>query len=169
MNIVPVSEIPKANGTPTDNLIEIYKTCLKMEATCLKHDGAGLSAVQVGIPWDLFIVRYESPLRFRYFLNCNYSEKKVDFASASKFESIEGCLSLVDADNKIRRFAVERYPTVQVVGQELVISPDLKLVAIDLILNDDYETIVFQHEIDHGLGVLISDIGVEMELKKYAK
>ena len=66
MKIVPVSEIPGKSvvqdcPTTTRRLssMSVYKTCLEMKEVCELEKGIGLSAVQVGLPWRLFIVKEE--------------------------------------------------------------------------------------------------------------
>jgi peptide deformylase len=162
LSLVPVEQIPKETiDCQTDDLQKLYRTCIQMENVCLINDGVGLSAVQVGVPWKLFIVRYQPPrMPFRYFLNCRYEP-----ITEEKDKSIEGCLSLRQADGRFRHFEVERYKKVRVVGQEL--TDIIKLVVSDFSFEpDDVYRIVFQHEIDHQNNILISDIGKELNIWK---
>ena len=53
--LVPVDLIPKAIDTPTDDLMSLFRLVNKMEKLCHDEKGVGLSAVQVGIPWNLFM------------------------------------------------------------------------------------------------------------------
>jgi peptide deformylase len=145
--------------------MKIYKVCLDMEKICL--NGIGLACPQVGLSWKLFIVRYSN--RFEYYVNCEY-EPLVDI-NKKHFQSIEGCLSLRNSDGSFRQFLVERFPKIKVKGKQLCSNQDLR--SKDLILKDielefenDYYTIVFQHEIDHFYGreKMIDNIGKEMEI-----
>ncbi len=163
LSIVPVDKIPKeVTDCPTDNLLQVYKTCLQMALLCVKENGIGLSAVQVGIPWRLFIVRYveNGKDRFRFFLNSRYTALTED-----KEKSLEGCLSLRNAAGEFRRFQVDRYTNIKVEGQELRPDLNLRVEQVSLEPKDFYRN-VFQHEIDHQNLVLISDIGVEFEVWK---
>ncbi len=160
LRIVPVADIPTAQDTPTDNLIELYKTCLLMEQVCLTNHGIGLSAVQVGIPWKLFIVRTDRT-SFEYFVNCEYEPE-----GDEKVKGVEGCLSIRDSDGELRMYQVERWKKVRVKGQRLTVSGKPALVPVDWIEDDELYTIVYQHEIDHHRNVLISDIGREVELRR---
>lgn len=158
--IVAVADIPRAEDVPTDNLINVFRVCTQMERVCTDNDGIGLSAVQVGIPWKLFVVLYNDKREslYRYFLNCTYQ------GSGDKVKSIEGCLSLRGKDGGLRRYEVMRFPIISVTGKELVVTTaGLELKDVNLTLDGLYG-IVHQHEIDHHNGVLISDIGVEVEL-----
>jgi peptide deformylase len=160
MQIIPVEEIPKAEDVPLDNLMKIYKVCLDMEKVC--KEGVGISAVQVGIPWKLFLVRYYD--HFEYYINCEY-EPLVD-VNQKHFQSIEGCLSLRNKDGSFRQFLVERFPKIKVKGKRLRVNNDLTLEDIDINFENDKYAIILQHEIDHFLGVegLISNIGKEIEI-----
>lgn len=170
MEIVEVARIPTKEDTidvPLDDLMQVYKVCRQMEVLCDLERGIGLSAVQVGLPWKLFLVKGNGtcPLvpkgKFGYFLNCNY-EKVTD----ETVVSIEGCLSLRSPDGRLRSFKVERSNVIRICGYRLLEDSDsqsgLKIVPIDQVINVDEEGIVFQHEIDHHNGILISEIGDEI-------
>src|SRR5688572_16474358 len=112
LSIVPVDKIPKEIvDCPTDNLVQLYRTCLQMAMLCIKENGIGLSAVQVGIPWRLFVVRYidNGKDSFRFFLNSRYTPTTED-----KEKSLEGCLSLRDKWGELRHFQVDRYTNIKV-------------------------------------------------------
>ena len=159
LSIVPVKDIPKAKDVPVDNLLDVFRTITKMEQICTALNGIGLSAVQVGIPWKLFIVQRGAG--YEYYIDCEYN------GTGDKGKSIEGCLSLRDAQGNLRRFEVERHQTVTVKGKRLKISdsPSLVLEDVNQVEKDLY-AVVFQHEIDHHFDVLISDIGTEVELTR---
>lgn len=163
LSIVPIDKMPKEiTDCPTDNLLQVYKVCLQMALLCVKEDGIGLSAVQVGIPWRLFIVRYtdkEKPI-FRYFLNAEYSAFTDD-----KVISLEGCLSIKNVQGGLRHFQVERHKNIKVEGYELKADSVLRLEPVVMEPVDIYAN-VFQHEIDHQNLILISDIGIEYEVWK---
>lgn len=156
LQIVPVADIPKGEPVPLNDLMKVYKTCQAMERLCIEEHGIGLSAVQVGIPWNLFIWN-DKEGGFRYFINCEYE------GQGDKQNSIEGCLSLKRPNGKFRQFEVQRFDVVKMTGKELLYENELKLVDVDATLNDIY-AVVAQHEIDHQNGILISDIGQEIEI-----
>jgi peptide deformylase len=159
LSIVPVDKIPKGEEVPLDDLLDIFRHAVFMQNLCLQLDGIGLSAVQVGIPWNLFVVNDEK--EGGIFLNCSYEgigEKDQD--------SIEGCLSLKSPSGKLRRFSVKRYKTVRVRGKKLLVQrgdPQFVLQEIDKEY-DGLFSVVFQHEIDHANQILISDFGTEIHI-----
>ena len=145
-----------AQDTPLDNLMTLFRLCTKMEKVCDENQGIGLAAVQVGVPWKLFIVKRNR--RYEYYVNCDYS------GIGDKTKSVEGCLSLTNADGSMRRFEVDRFLKIKLTGKELVVSgaPSLLLHDVDR-SEDDMYAVVFQHEIDHCKDTLISNVGRELE------
>ena len=162
MNLVEVSEIPTVENiedVPLDNLMDVYKVCQDMETICTESHGIGISAVQVGIPWKLFLVK--SPAGFEYYINCDYEPVE----DAQKVIHVEGCLSLQNMEG-FRHFLVERYDHVRVRGLQLLDIGGLSTKDVDEVVNFHELGAVFQHEIDHHKGVLISDIGKEVYLRR---
>ena len=159
LSIVPVADIPQATNTPIDNLIDVFRIITQMEKICTDQQGIGLSAVQVGVPWKLFIVQRD--IGYEYYIDCEYN------GIGERGKSIEGCLSLKDSQGNLRRFEVDRYSSIRLKGKQLKISdsPSLVLEEIDRIEHDLY-AVVFQHEIDHHFNILISDVGEEVELTR---
>lgn len=153
ISIIPVADIPKAQPCPTDNLQSLLKLCLEMADLCEKEQGIGLAAVQVGVPWRLFIVKIGD--RYRYFLNCSYQSNE------NRMPSIEGCLSIRTPTKGLRYFQLDRYPEVEVSGFELVTEPTLAVVPVKELFSEEVG-VCFQHEIDHCFDVLISDLGYEL-------
>jgi len=163
MNIAKLDEIPKAEkivDTPIDDLLSVYKVCQEMDEVCTNEEGIGLSAVQVGIPWRLFILKNSSG-NFESFVNCRYEP----VVSEGKSASVEGCLSL-KPNGKLRRFRLERWNKIRLVGHVLFVDHKgkLNLKKIDYETQPDIYNIVYQHEIDHQKGILISDLGEEIEV-----
>lgn len=159
--IVSIAEIPKPEDIvmcPTNDLRALYKICLKMQMLCLSESGVGLSAVQVGIPWRLFIAvnNPQDPFKFRYFVNCNYTP-----LDEEKIMSVEGCLSLKNTSGEFRRFKVNRFKNIRLVGQELLARDRLELVDVNEIYEGDL-SVIYQHECDHASNITISDIGDEI-------
>ena len=148
MKIVPVDEIPESADVPLDNLMQTYAILQKMVTICKSRQGIGLSAVQVGLPLKMFIVQC-----YQFYLNCEYRS-----IGEETQESMEGCLSVEG------RYLVNRYPKIHVKSKQLVMNekgqPDLVDIDKDI---EGHLAIVFQHEIDHQNGILISDIGRKME------
>jgi len=156
IQLVPVDLLPKAIDVPTDDPMAIFRLATKMEKLCTEEDGIGLSAVQVGIPWNFFILRRGR--YYEYYLNCEYT------GLGPKQNSIEGCLSLKNTDGTLKRFECQRYAKIRVKGKQLRFTnvPALVISDFDEVQEGLY-SVVFQHEIDHGNDILISQIGKEIE------
>jgi peptide deformylase len=167
LKVVPANKIPaKADiiDTPTENLVHLYKTCQQMYEVCWQLNGIGLSAVQVGIPWRLCVVMLKSG-KFRNIVNAYYAPTE----DSEDITSLEGCLSLKTKKGALRHFEVKRCSKIVVVGKELK-EENGQLVLVDfeetMSVDDGRDAIVFQHEIDHHLSILISDIGKEIQLTR---
>lgn len=163
MKLVQVADIPTmAVDVPVDNLVSVLNVCLQMEDLCIRSDGVGLAAVQVGLPWRLFLVKVGD--KFEYYVNCTYSPEGGD-----RFPSIEGCLSIRSEDGSLRYFQVERYRKIRVKGYKLVTRPDLKLEPVDFAVSEEFLSVVFQHEADHFFGRdrMIDVIGKEVAISSY--
>ena len=165
LKIVPVNKIPAKSDiidAPTENLVRLYNTCQQMHEVCCQSNGVGLAAVQVGIPWKLCVVMLPSG-KFRNIVNASYKQKD----GSGVLISIEGCLSLKTRRGGLRHFEVPRYSEIVVKGKELK-EENGQLVLVDfeesMSVSNGRTAIVMQHEIDHGLGILISEIGKEIQL-----
>jgi peptide deformylase len=154
IQLVEPEKIPKIISEQVDP-IDLFKLANKMEVICLDNKGIGLSAVQVGIPWNFFIVNRDS--KFEYYFNCSY-EGNNDF-----IDSIEGCLSLINKDGSFKRFLLKRHSEVAIKGTRLVESIGGKMVLEPFEKKESgLYGIVFQHEIDHASDILISKVGKEI-------
>jgi peptide deformylase len=163
LNIVPVADIPLGENLVISNssktLFEIYKTCMQLQVLCVLEKGVGISAVQAGLPMKLFLVRYPQD-NFRYFINCTFSP-----ADEEKMTHLEGCLSLVNSKGQLRTFEVQRYKKIVVSGYELIDQQnELVLKVLEDYYVEGFFAAVFQHEIQHDQGILISDIGTEVDI-----
>ncbi len=141
---------------PLPGLLELYKVCLGLEFLCRREKGAGLSAFQAGLPYPVFVVRFGDG--FRYFADCAYRP-----AGPERDKSLEACLSVRRADGGLRFFEVERFRSVVVSGRELTADPEIALEDVEFEPEGNHQS-VFQHEIDHSSGLLISSIGKELEI-----
>jgi peptide deformylase len=157
MKLVAPENIPMGEIVPTDNKARIANIFMDMIKLCESQEGIGLSAVQVGLPYKMFIVK--DGAKFRCFLNCDYEQT----TEAKRTLSLEGCLSLRSPDGRLRFFEVERWDQIKVSGTEFCLSTfDYIFGFIECVSSP--LCIVFQHEIDHDKGVLISQIGKEVLL-----
>lgn len=162
-NMIPSKDI--ITDVPLDDPVKVYNTCLGLREVCEKESGIGISAVQVGVPWKLFLVKGDGtcPLvpkgQYGYFVNCEYEP-----ITEEQVVSLEGCLSLRSPDGRLRSFQVKRHSIIRLFGFRLVIGDSLQFESVDYPLDYTQEGIVFQHEIDHNYGQdrLISKIGQEV-------
>lgn len=161
--IVSTDKIPSVDEikeTSIENLKELYSFCVQMQNLCIAQSGGGLSAVQIGTPWRLFIaIKDVGDLsKFRYFIDCHYQPIGDEVVT-----SIEGCLSLRNNAGELQRFKINRYKVIRLIGKELLAEDKLVLVDLDEVFENDC-AIVYQHEVDHHKGILISDIGDEIHI-----
>ena len=157
LKIIPLDLIPKGQECSFDNLPELYKLGLLMQAICDKENGIGISAVQMGIPFNFFVINYGQK-NYHFFANCTYVP-----VSEEKEKYIESCLSIREPNGKFRHFEVERFKNILIKGKELLSSPILQVKDFEFIPTDYYK-IVFQHEIDHNFKITIDQIGKEVFL-----
>ena len=150
-----VEEIPISNKVLNENLFEIFKLSNQMEKICLDNNVLGLSANQVGIDLDFFIVKNEIGI-FDCYLNCQYE------GIGEKYKSIESCLNFKNKD-KLRRFEMERYFEIKIVGKKMSVYPDLKLEDINEV-KKGLMAVVFAQLIDLQSGLFISDLGKEFDI-----
>jgi peptide deformylase len=156
LRLVESKLIPKGQNCSGEDLLSLFRLGLLMQEFCERQKGVGLSAVQVGVPFDFFVVKFSSD--YRYFLDCVYEP-----LDESKEKSLEACLSLRTLIGELRFFEVQRHSKIRVKGKELVSEPTLCLVDVDFV-PDESTKIVFQHEADHSQQILISQIGKEVFL-----
>lgn len=160
LKLVHVDEIPLANNCKLDDLLFLYKLCSEMEVICTKESGVGLSACQLGVPLNLFVYLVSNKKNYyEYYINCDYEK------TGKEISSLEGCLSLKNEKNELRRFDVVRSDKIIVNGYKLVVYPELVALPIKEELSG-FKAIVFQHEIDHAKGITINNIGKEISINK---
>ena len=156
MKIVEVDLIPEVKNVkdvPLDDPMKVYKACLEMQKICEENEGIGISSVQVGIPWKLFIIKADDNSgNYDYFANCVY-EPAYD---SKRIVSLEGCLSLRSEDGRLRQFQVERFDNINILGFKFTLD-NFNFIPFKASIDVSHQGVVFQHEIDHQLGVLISD------------
>jgi len=161
LEVVSFSSIPIKEDVlfaKDQKFAEIAKISLLMQNICLKENGVGLSAVQLGIPYKIFIAKnYDISNEFYTFVDCQYE------GVGNKITSIEGCLSLKNKSNQIKRYKLERFPSVILKGLYFSFENNMNLVTFEK-KYDGFFSSILQHEIDHQNGILISDIGKEMDL-----
>lgn len=160
LKLVHVNDIPLAKDCKLDDLLFLYKLCSEMEVICTKESGVGLSACQLGVPLNLFVyLASNNKNYYEYYVNCDYQKIGKDISS------LEGCLSLKNDNNELRRFDVTRSDKIIVTGYKLIAYPELIASPIKEELSG-FKSIVFQHEIDHAKGITINNIGQEISINK---
>tara|TARA_B100000941_G_C28447818_1_gene523338 strand:- start:391 stop:882 length:492 start_codon:yes stop_codon:yes gene_type:complete len=162
MELVKIKDIPSKEDVKEvslDNVIETFKIAQEMKELCRKERGIGLSAVQVGIPLQLFVIKNENN-EFDCYVNCRYEND----LSSDIIMSLEGCLSIRSPVGQLRHFQVKRYKKILLNGYVLDKKTTKFINVNDVTISLDQNSIVFAHEIDHQNGVLISDIGEEVFL-----
>lgn len=162
MKIVSLDKISKfSDNTPLDDLTKLYSTFQKMEKLCVKNNGVGLAAVQVGIPWKCFVYQDQTTRKFNYMIDCEYFPLSED-----KYLSIEGCLSLKNDRGKMRHFKVNRFKKIKVVGKILIDREKIELRDFEKVFSNSLECAILQHEIDHQDNILLTDIGQEIFIRE---
>jgi len=164
-SILPIESLLDAEDASLDMCH--YKVCMEMADICTKMNGIGLSAVQVGIPLRLFVVRVDDS--YEFYLNCTYEAVHTEhmFTDAEAdlgpmlTDSLEGCLSIKKPDGSFRYFMLRRYKEIYLKGHQLT---DDGIVPVNRKVRGIH-AIVFQHEIDHQRGTSIMDIGEEIDIK----
>ncbi len=132
-------------------MVSLYNIFMEMERICCDNNGVGLAAPQIGIAWNLFVVK-----GFGRFVNCSFTP-----VGEEQLDSLEGCLSLRDEHGRLERYLVKRYARIRLSGKVL---EDLSLNPFSAEISD-FRAIVCQHEAHHCQGILISDIGQLVELR----
>lgn len=154
IHLIEAEKIPKVISeqiSPAD----LFRLGHQMEKICIENKGIGLSAVQVGIPYNFFIVERDS--KFEYYFNCAYE------GNNQLIDSIEGCLSLKNKDGSFRRFKLKRHSEVAIKGSRVIESSEGKIILESFEKKESgLFGVVFQHEIDHASDILISHIGTEI-------
>jgi peptide deformylase len=156
LTIVPVDQIPEGLEIPDDlcpeKLAALYRLAGAMSRLCLDQHGIGLSAVQVGKPLNLFVMRQKS--MFECYVNASYE------GHGNTKRSIEGCLSIRGKNGEAILYEVNRFTRITVYGKRFLVNgkPPAQLEEVAMSVTG-HQAIVMQHEIDHQRGVLISQIG----------
>ena len=121
---------------------ELKETVELMDEMMQKHNGIGISAIQVGVPIRVFLAGRPSEL----FINPRIIEK-----SSIMKQDWEGCLSCPDLKVRVKRShsVVMEYDTFNESGEYITVKRKFK----------GFDARVVQHEFDHLNGILITDKG----------
>jgi peptide deformylase len=123
-----------------ENVRYIARTMLDL---MYEHNGLGLAAPQVGLPYQMFVANYagdhEQKDKEGVFINPVIVEKR------GTMEGEEGCLSFPQLFQKVRRAWTVRVQAYNLEGQLLDIEAS------------ELPARIWQHEVDHLHGVLFID------------
>ena len=121
---------------------EVSSLINKLETVMEEYKGVGISAIQIGVPYRVFLAGYPEP---EVFIN----PKVLERSSYTKSD-FEGCLSCPGVMVRIKRssYIVLEYTSIR---EEKFVKIKRKF--------KDFEARVVQHELDHLNGFLIEDRG----------
>lgn len=119
---------------------DVLDLALRMVATLGRHPGLALAAPQVGVS-----------LRVVVTTNAAIANPRITKLDGALIEDQEGCLSLPG-----RWFSVERFEHAEVAGINIATGEPWHAEATDL------QARLWQHEVNHLDGVLISDVHKEI-------
>lgn len=122
---------------PCSELLATIVTNLQDTANCHKKTCAGLAANQIGYPYRVFAMKFGD--EFIVIANPSFVSK-----SEKRILSIEGCLSIPGRKSKVMRHKSVKVAYYDPINEKQV-TRKFK----------GFDAIVFQHEFDHGNGVLI--------------
>lgn len=156
MRLINPTEFPTSVLMPTDNLIEVYKTCLLIQDLCIRKRISGLSALQIGVPWLLSVCSFKSN-EWRYFFNYSYTpislEKKPTLV---RFANVEY--------DSARFFMVNRYQKVEYHTCELIVENQPEI--LNYTGNDPIIGLFIQNEIELANGKFPNHEGVEYWIRQ---
>lgn len=122
----------------------VRETIVELKETLRAHkDGVGLAAPQIGKKQRIFVINFNGDLRA--FINPIITQTK------GMAINREGCLSLPG-----KQFLIPRYNQIEVMYQTPLGKTECRKLA-------GLAAYVFQHELDHLDGLLLSDVGLEID------
>ena len=121
---------------------EVSSLINKLETVMEEYKGVGISAIQIGLPYRVFLAGYPEP---EVFINPKVLER-----SSYMKSDFEGCLSCPGVMVRVKRssYIVVEYTSIR---EEKFVKIKRKF--------KDFEARVVQHELDHLNGFLIEDRG----------
>lgn len=137
---------------PKDEWLPLLAKRMYLAVTDSLHPGVGIAAPQIGINRNvIWVQRFDKagePLEL-------YLNPKITWRSKLLRKGLEGCLSIADTMGQVlRNYAVH------LSYQDAQGSPREELV-------EGFTAVIFQHEIDHLLGILFTDRLAEQESGTY--
>lgn len=143
--VLPILKYPNPTLRMKSELVEqidgdIVALVEDMFETVVAAPGAGLAAIQVGVPLRIFVLNFTNPPRLEVFINPEIVKRE----GTQRLQG-EGCLSVPD-----QRVSKERAQTVRVRARNLF-GETFEYEA------SDFWAVAIQHEYDHLDGVLLID------------
>lgn len=129
-----------------DELSQYLPLFKEMKSILKLNSGLGLALPQINVNKAGFLMRKSDKYQIVInpnILSCNEKKGKKDY--------VEGCLSIPNEN-----WMVSRYREIKVIYRD-----EKYTIKTEVLTGLDAE--VFQHELDHLSGVLISDIGIKLE------
>jgi len=156
MTLIPSKDIPLGQDVDLFDTTLISRISKELIEGIREHGPAiGLSAVQIGYEYNMFIVDF-SLIKFKFkpfsmvdmvtFINTTYT------SNGKRGEVEEGCLSLPGYT-----WTVPRYRHINVSGH-FWNGMEAKEFTLPMVVHP-ITCIAFQHEVDHQQGILLEDIG----------
>lgn len=143
---------------PVMSVVEANDIIKQLEEELAKCNGYGLSAIQIGIPKQVAIIKSSKGNGFINIINPEVKEKEDEFIFNG-----EGCLSFPDIFGKTKRF--EQFVIVNKVIDGDIFRDEVQYYPCidhgDKESLVDYESLAAQHEIDHFDGLTIMDYAIE--------
>ncbi len=133
-------------STPPINPIELYQ---RMSKTLVETDGAGLAAVQVGLPYRMFVMRSDPIMGFFNPIIVDKSDEKIWLD--------EGCLTYPGILLKIKRAKKIRIRFSEANGETTTK------------IFDGMSARIIQHELMHCDGELFGDVSSRLQLEMAIK
>jgi len=151
ISLISIEKIPEGQNVSLENLVDAYCLSSGIQNYCINNKLIGAAATQFGLPINLFVLRQNASVyNFETYFNCSYFQ-----VSEELIKSIETCPLLIK-NNNLCVFEVERYKSINVLGNRLIVS---ERNALDSFLSLDFQesfcgeiSIVFQKMIDYKLG-----------------
>jgi peptide deformylase len=126
----------------------------EMIRVCIKENGIGLAAPQVGIGYKFFVAYFQEFLDWKLFVNPTYRP-----LAQQTVDSTEGCLTY-GSENTYR---VKRYTKIFAEWQELDVNGELVPIRKELA---GISAIIFQHETDHINSITVAAKGEKIKIEK---
>lgn len=140
-------------GIKLDRIVKDMKNTLN-QATNPK--GVGLAAPQIGLPWQIFIIKPTDDSDCQVFINPQIiKHSECQTAHKNDQYKLEGCLSIPNIWGQVNRFSEIELTYLDEKGKQKTG------------VFTDFEAIIIQHEMDHLNGILFPQRALEQKHKLY--